>query len=267
MVKSTTRQSLKLKICKAKVRYEGKKIQPCGTEYLGDTCPKKPNHLLKMKTGFCSNGWCEGTKATDWRGNPVPTCEFIYTCPCECHDMMGRMFEITESERIVVQSSAYQPPERTYWMPSDDPLPPSSRDNPTDAPVVVESPVPDRVPATIRHTYTPTPTGRAARGELELWVKEECDVWLVDEPGVPCTPAYLADQIGRSQGINPPSVGAIDAVFKRWEKLGFAVIDRKPTRFTRYTEDGVRLGLDQMKTQAKKRARLQLADDRRNLRR
>lgn len=256
MVKQDTaiKAALKLKKCKAKIRKAGQRVI-CDTEYLGEVCPKKEYHLLKGKTGFCANGWCEGSKAKDWKGNPVPTCKFIFTCPCICHDALDKLFSLTESERVVVDSSGYAPPHRTYWMPSDDPLPPLSNNGHTSPPVVVESPAPDRVPATVIRTFTPTPTGRAARGELELWVKQQCDEWLIDEPGEPCTLAYLAAEISRTQGITSPSVGAISAVFDRWAKLGFAIIEKKPTRFVKYTDEGVRLGLEQMKTQAKRAAK------------
>lgn len=254
------------KKCTAKVR-AGSKQQPCGTQYTGNLCPNRDNHLLKMKTGFCFNGWCEGTKAKDWRGNPVPTCQYIETCPCSCHDKLSKLFEMTDTERIVVESSGYTPPHRTYWMPSDDPLSPLSTSNRPDAPVLLESPAPDVVPPTIARPFSITPTGRAARGQLELWVKIECDAWLVDDPGELCTPSYLATQIARAQAIDPPSVGAISAVFDRWAKLGFALIGKKPTRFVGYTPDGVKLGLERMKEQAKRQTRLRIADDKRQLRR
>lgn len=264
---AAVKAALKLKKCKAKVRKAGKQVT-CDTEYLGDTCPQKAKgyHLLPMKTGFCSNGWCEGTKAKDWRGNPVPTCDYIYTCPCKCHDELDKLFSMTGSERIVVDSSGYVSPPRTYWIPSDDPLPVLSSNGDTPAPVVVESPAPDRVPATVARTFTPTPTGRAARGELELWVKQHCDMWLIDEPGEPCTPAYLSAEIARDQGISPPSVGAISAVFDRWVKLGFAVVEKKPTRFVRYTDEGVKLGLEQMKARAKRLAKQQRSNQMRGIR-
>jgi hypothetical protein len=267
--KTEAPSALQLKTCKRKVRRAGKH-EECGKQFLGTGRHCGGVHLLPMKTGFCSNGWCEGKKATDWRGRPVPTCSFIETCPCGCHDTLDKLFAMTESERIVVESSGYSPPHRTFWMPSDDPIPvvdESSSPNGTGGPVVLESPAPDRVPASIVRDFTPTPSGRAAKGELEWWVKHQCDIWLIDEPGEPCTPSYLAAEIARDQGITPPSVGAINAVFERWIKLGFAVIEKKPTRFVRYTEDGVKYGLEKMKSDAKRRARLQLKDDRRNLRR
>lgn len=268
MVAKSTPSVLKLKKCRAPVRdpQANKSRRPCGKEYLGSTCPNKSYHLLSMKTGFCSNGWCEGSKAKDWRGNPAPTCAFILECPCSCHDDLDKLFLLTEKERMVVESSGYSVPERTFWLPSDDPEPPLSPTNGTDTPTIVESPAPDRVPATIVHDFNPTETGRAARGELESWVKQHCDIWLIDEPGDLCTPQYLANEIARDLGIAPPSVGAIGAVFDRWVRLGFAVCLKKPVRFERYTDEGIKLGLEVMKAQAKKQSKIQKAQHRNNLR-
>jgi hypothetical protein len=269
-VANGTPAALKLKTCKAWVRdvsvKEGRRH--CGKQYLGDRCPDKDGlHLLPFPTGFCNNGWCEGSKKTDWRGKPVPTCEFIYTCPCKCHADLDKLFALTNKERIVVDASGYTTPERTFWLPSDDPVTPLSSPNGTTAPVIIESPIPDRVPAHVARTFDPTPSGRTARGELEMWVKHHCDVWLIDEPGEMCTPVYLAKEIGHDHGIMPPSVGAIGAVFNRWVDLGFAVCEKKPVRFVRYTEQGIKLGLERMKADAKKNKKLQRNDDRRNLRR
>ena len=119
------------------------------------------------------------------------------------------------------------------------------------APRVEESPLPDAVPATIVRAFNPTASGRAAPGELELWVKQHCDIWLVEAERFPCTPAYLSEEIGKAQGIKPPSVGAITAVFQRWVKIGFAEIGAKPARFLKYTDDGVKLGLEGCKVRHK----------------
>lgn len=142
----------------------------------------------------------------------------------------------------------------------------SSRPHAPDAPVLVESPLPDAVPATIRHTFAPTTTGRAARGELESWVKEQCDIWLVEKEEFPCTTAYLSYEIGKAQGIKPPSVGAISAVFDRWDSIKFAVVAKKPTRFVEYTPEGVTLGLEGCKDKHKRSRRLQQAASARTLR-
>lgn len=267
MVKTASPAALKLITCKNKIRRSGE-IVPCGKQYLrGDgtvKCPDREFHVTALVTGYCSNGWHEGSKAVDWRGNPAPSCEFYLTCPCKCHTDLDKLFAMTGKERILVTVTAYHPPERTFWLPSDDPVPVLSSPRDATPPVLVESPAPDRVPATIARTFDPTPSGRAARGELEAWVKQHCDIWLIDEPGTPCTPTYLGEEIARDMGITPPSVGAISAVFDRWVKLGFAVCEKKPTRFVRYTEEGVRIGLDAMKAQAKRAKRLGEAEHRRN---
>lgn len=254
------------KKCNAFVKKGTKKV-PCGTAitYGGSNpalCPNRDLHLMKMKTGYCNNGWCEGTKAKSSSGQPAPSCKFYLTCPCKCHDMVDKMFEMSGMERILVDKSEYAP-HRTWWMPSDEPLAPLSNSEPASTPVLVESPAPGIVPPSLRRPFAPTATGRAARGELESWVKDACDVWLIDQEQYPCTPAWISEEISRTQGIREPSVGAITAVFNRWEKLGFAVIGRKPTRFIKYTEDGVRLGLEKMKEQAKRKKRLHQGEVRR----
>lgn len=266
--KAATPSVLKPKTCVKKIRVNGEHV-PCGKQYVGDerNCPNREIHLLPFKSGFCGSGFCEGTKPKAYGGIPAKTCTFIATCLCKCHDMMDKMFFMSEMERIVVENPEYQPPVRTFWLPSDDPDFLISRATDTDTPVYVESPAPDLVPATVTRTFAPTPSGRAARGELELWVKQACDVWLIDQPGTPCTPTYIAEDIAHDQGIIPPSVGAITSVFNRWSELGFAVIDKKPTRFTSYTPEGVEKGLDLMKIEAKRKKKFQLADDKRNLRR
>lgn len=269
MVKTESPAALALVTCKSEVR-RGGKIEKCGKQYIKaqKVCPNRHSHLNKLKTGFCYNGWHEGSKAVDWRGNPVPTCEMFTTCPCDCHTQLGKLFEMTDSERILVSVSGYVADKGDFVMP--DPSIVASRYNAEDdtPPVLVESPAPDRVPATLARSYAPTASGRAARGELESWVKRHCDVWLIEYDGQyednPCTPTYLANEIARAEGINPPSVGAISAVFDRWTKLGFAVTAKKPTRFVRYTDEGIELGLERMKDNAKRAKRLSMAEHRRN---
>lgn len=171
-------------------------------------------------------------------------------------------------ERVLVEKSEYHTPERAFWMPSDDPeywATARSSDNGAPVPVLVQSPIPDAVPATVRRSYAPTATGRAARGELESWVKDACDVWLVEGYDFYCTPVWLSEEIAITQAIKAPSVGAISAVFERWSKLGFASIEKKPTRFIKYTDQGVKLGLEQMKARSKRQVKLVDAEKKRNL--
>lgn len=258
------------KKCSAKVKvldapFPQPLLIPCGTVFNPSQglCPNRGNHLLTLKTGYCNNGWCEGTKATDWKGRPVPTCEFYLTCPCKCHADLDKMFQMTGNERRLMDKSAYVHEDDGFVLPSlldtsADPSPSTVPD--VDTPTLVESAAPDTVPAILRGSYGPTSSGRAARGELEMWVHEQCNIWVIEESKWLCTPKYLAEQIADAQAIAPPSVGAISAIFERWVKLDFAVIEKKPTRFIRYTEDGIKLGLHGIKARNKRAKQLAEAE-------
>lgn len=230
-------------------------VETCKTPLAkGQTCPNRHEHLLKYKTGFCQNGDHEGSARKSPTGKPKKTCDWWKRCPCDCHIQFDRMFAMSGMPRQVVDNSGYSPDHGGFWMPSLEERARMAALSKTTGPVaprIEESPLPDAVPATIVRVFTPTASGRAAPGELELWVKQHCDIWLVEAERFPCTPAYLSEEIGRAQGIKPPSVGAITAVFQRWVKIGFAEIGAKPARFIKYTDDGVRLGLEGCKTRHK----------------
>lgn len=257
------------KPCMKKVR-DGSKLVPCGTPVVGEQpCKNRANHMLPMTTGKCAEGWCEGTKPRTVSGGTAPTCDWINTCPCKCHQDLWWLFEVSGMERIPVDKSNYHPETHTFWMPSDDitvPIDESSDTPVPDTPAPLESPLPANVAPSRTHSFAVTPTGRAARGQLEDWVKKQCDIWLIEGYSFPCTPAWISVEIGHDEGVDPPSVGAISAVFDRWVKLGFAVVDKKPTRFSRYTEEGLRIGLDAMKARAKSVVKRRKADLRRGIR-
>lgn len=86
---------------------------------------------------------------------------------------------------------------------------------------------------------------RRQRGDLELQVKAICDdlVTGVLEIEQAHTPYRLAAAIGEKYGDKAPSVGAVTAVLKRWEDIGFAVAAEKPYAFEAYTEDAATVGL------------------------
>jgi hypothetical protein len=179
------------------------------------------------------------------------------------------MFSLSNMAREVVNNSEYRAPKGEFRMPTVEEriaMHTLSRPGQSNTPKLVESPLPDAVPATIERSFAPTATGRAARGELEAWVKKQCDIWIVEAEDFPCTPQYLSDEIGRDEGIKPPSVGAISAVFERWIKMGFATIEKKPTRFIGYTPQGIQLGLEGCKDKAKRGKRLAQAASARTLR-
>lgn len=257
------------RVCKRFIKDDKLKKVLCNKRFIDGRCGNEAIHVSRYKTGFCNQGWCEGSNPKTWSGAPAPTCKNWKTCGCTCHDTYDMMFSMSDQPRIVVNNSQWRAPKGEFWMPTPEErmaLIASSRPGVPNAPKLVESPLPDAVPATIQRSYTPTASGRAARGELEAWVKEQCDIWIVEAEDFPCTPQYLSDEIGRVKGIKPPSVGAISAVFERWIKIGFANVYKKPTRFTGYTKQGIELGLEGCKDKAKRGKRLAQAASARTLR-
>lgn len=269
MTTPATKAPAQPRVCKRLIKDDKLQKVPCNRRFRDGRCGNEAKHISKYMTGYCEKKWCEGSNPKTFAGNPAPTCKSWQTCGCTCHDLYDMMFAASDMPREVVNNSEYRPPKGEFFMPTPEErvaLHGISIGTPANAPRYVESPLPDAVPATIERTFAPTATGRAARGELEAWVKEQCDIWIVEKEEFPCNPQYLSDEIGRVKGIKPPSVGAISAVFERWTKIGFAVIGKKPTRFIEYTEQGVRLGLDGCKEKAKRAAKLQQAASARTLR-
>lgn len=246
----------KPKLCISKVR-DVAEIKVCNfklktSPVMGDICPNRENHLYPVLTGFCHSGWHEGIAAVTASGAPAPTCKHFINCPCDCHAKLNRMFALTGDERRLVDNSTWKP-ESTFVMPSLEPLTVESSNPVSINPrPVVESPAPGIVPASVARSFEPTDSGRAGRGELEAWVREVTDIWAVERDAL-CTVGYISREIGRKRGISPPSEGAIQNVLKRWKDLGFASVEMaRPMRFTGYTEEGIRFGLDNLKARAKR---------------
>lgn len=244
-------------LCKASIKDEQTlQVRVCGVRLEEFRCPNRVEHMMVYKTGFCSNGNCEGSARKSKSGASMPTCKWWKVCPCNCHKTFDMMFSASEMPRILVDNSGYVADHSAYSMPTPEERAAyavSFTSDHADVPIVIKSPAPDVTPTTIAHVFGPTVTGRAARGELEAWVKEQCDIWLIDNETVPCTPPYLAREIAKHQGfVREPSVGAVDAVLKRWVTLGFAVMEIKPTRFVCYTDEGIRLGLEGLKDKFKR---------------
>jgi len=210
-----------------------------------------------MLSGDCAIGWHEGTKPRDYKGTPVPGCGRWETCTCECHVSINEMYEVAGLPREVHLNPEYVPFKRTWYMPifgvdfglDRSALDATRLDDTGRQQRTVSEPPGAR-------SFEPTPSGRAARGQLEDQVLEVCIEWSID-PGELCTPAFIAWDIARVHGIKEPSTGAIGAVFDRWAKYGFAVIERKPVRFTGFTEaaDGGK-ALDFLKAQYKRNKKM-----------
>jgi hypothetical protein len=237
--------------CEEKVLKEEGRILPC---------KNKAHHTVKIKTGFCGVGHCEGTKPKNWRGDAMPTCTFWQTCGCDCHVTYDKMFSMSNMERQAVDNSGFVP-DRGDFKPieiivRETPSPLSNAPITTDGPVY-ESPAPGVVPAVLARSFAPTPTGRAARGELEYDVKRAVDTFIIEEEDGYCTPVWIATEIGKFKGFAPPSTGAVTAVLERWVTYGFAELAKKPTRFVRYTDEGVAIGLEAMRDRFKRRTKMQ----------
>lgn len=244
-----------VKVCKRLV-HNGTERVVCGNIYKGTNCPRV-EHVLKIKTGFCSNGHCEGTTPHNFRGRAMPTCDFFRTCACECHVRFDEMFKLAEMERILLNKSAYVP-ERIDFNP-DDYLPTRKEDAPSNplapvAPVAVEGALAPPPPvAQPPLTQRRTDTGRAAKGALEAQVWEQCVVFAA--ASIPATPKMLAELIADKYHIPTPSTGAIGAVFDRWVALGYAEKSARPVQFLKFTGEGTWEELDWMKAKARKAKR------------
>lgn len=211
----------------------------------------------KYCTGFCNNfnkpTQCEGTKLRSYKGDPMKTCEFYLTCPCECHYRVDEMFKATGLERKLVPNPEYMPPVSTFVMPdfAIDPLGPVAVTSgrviaPDDDELdVTPPPAPAAAPLATRRTET----GRAARGGLEAQVWDAC----FNMPGEDdLTPKQVVEWIAEKYKIPTPSTGAVNAVWERWVKLGFSTIAKKPNRFTGFSHEGTWEELVRMKGSAKR---------------
>jgi hypothetical protein len=117
---------------------------------------------------------------------------------------------------------------------------------------------------TVEPVFHATPTGRRARGQLEYDVLKICDDFAHDVyEWEYCTPKNVAEEIGKMHATEPPSTGAINAVWDRWEKLGFAVQDKKPSRFVKFEIDGSIQTLDMLKIRARRDKKMGKAEAKR----
>lgn len=225
----------------------------------------------KNLTGFCNDngkpGQHEGTKPKDWRGRPMPTCEFWDTCPCTCHQSVDKMFEMTGLERKLMPNPEYVPERGNFVIPVmvDSPLETvavTSDDVSASLDVETVAIAPPRAaqPALVTRR---TETGRAARGGLEAQVWEAChELKIID----PLTPKIISEWIVGKYKIPTPSTGAINAVWERWVKLGYCEIAKKPNRFVKFTGDGSWEELARIKGATKRQKKNSISAARRGFR-
>jgi len=235
------------------------------------------------RTGLCINGQCEATKPKSPSGKPMPVCLSWDWCKCKCHKQITDMYQLAGLPREEPdQNPDFHPDKGNFIMPAvfaDTPHNVLSSSNGTGAhtdtsdAVVTPS---DALHATLEASLatglmpagvTPTPTGRKARGQLEMEVLEVCAEYsrnVFDWEA--CTPKNISEEIGKRNAAEPPSTGAIVEVFKRWDKLEFAVWDKKPIRLVKFLMDPSPQRLAELKVRAKREARRSKADLKRGIR-
>lgn len=232
----------------------------------------------KIKSGFCANGQCEGTKPSSPSGAPMKICENWMNCACECHTMVTKMYEMAGMERQPPeQTPAYLAESHRRWaetqalldslalnraipnVPSyadgtgGHPLDERPSQSPVDTPAAMPAP-----------RFTPTMTGRRARGQLEYDVLQICNEYANDVYDWDlCTPKLIAERIGKMNETEPPSTGAINAVWDRWEKIGFADQGKKPSHFVGFKIDGSLQTLAMLKDRIKREKKRSLSEAKR----
>lgn len=226
----------------------------------------------KYISGFCNDigkpPQHEGTKPVSASGAPMATCTAWESCGCQCHKQITEMYKLAGMDRQVPEQSVEYlkriHAERSSFSLPDDvaalvDAALSTPGGPSGHPDIEDPSTGHRDAATgtpaapAQPVFTPTPTGRRARGQLEYDVLKVCQDFVGDVyDWTICTPKLVAEQIGKMNATEPPSTGAINAVWDRWEKLDFAVQDKKPSRFVRFTGNSSGAALDLLKARAKR---------------
>ncbi len=248
--------------CKAYVKDDNGNKHKCGTILPKGypECRNKKNHMWRFKSGYCAIGWCEGTNSVDAKGTPVKTCPHWMKCNCDCHEKLDKMFAMTDTPRIEIENPKYSTPKSQYWMPDRSMSGLTVEDENGEEVQRATTLLETRVS---KH-FNDTETGKRARGKLEYEVLDVCRNFAKGLLEVEVlTPTTIAMEIDE---VEPPSVGAIGAVFDRWVKLGFAVCEKSPVRFTSFTADGLQYGLETLKSRAKRNKKNAIASQARTLR-
>lgn len=184
-------------------------------------------------TGHCASGACYGSKKQAPSGARFQACQWKYeyrgkliVCTHECHsqfeEMLAMMAEMNGGDASALG----------LLGPTGEPLTAVTRIDDT----------PRGVPLSLRpldlettKTFAPTPSGRAARGELEENVRAVIAAHF--EVFDHLTPQIIGVLINKE---TPPSEGAIHSVLMRWEAKGLATVERKPFRFGTFTTAGLK---------------------------
>lgn len=106
--------------------------------------------------------------------------------------------------------------------------------------------------------FSPTASGRRARGQLGNLLDHICKKWMIGSAseGYPeqCSAEWLAKAVTALDG-KPTSTGAVARVLNKWSKLQYAMVEEHPLRFVGLTIQGMELGVEELEQQSKKKSR------------
>jgi hypothetical protein len=210
-------------------------------------------------TGFCAVGQHEKTTLQSPKGLQLKACEGKYlvstgmsaygrlvtvVCNCNCHqafaeirDMLGLLDDMHGFGGSVGDATVKETDNPSVGLPVAVLPAPGLREalapvtaSPTVTPVELGR---ELLPFQ-RAAFKPTPTGRAARGELEDKIRQVV-IQYHELAADMLTPEMIGKFINKEK---PPSSGAIHACLTRWEARGWVTLLKKPFRLGVLTEGG-----------------------------
>lgn len=196
-------------------------------------------------SGFCGIGSHEGAKNLSPSGQVLKSCPQggrfdggrlgVMICTCTCHDVTRQMESLTGIQVPALEINRTTPSLDRLLREVNG----AAGGGKAPGIGVIDGP---SVTVASGARFAVTPTGRAARGQLEEQVRYAICVQVKaggDEmiALLGLSPATLAAMIDKE---NPPSTGAIYSVLKRWESNGMVELAESPFRFIRFTERGKR---------------------------
>lgn len=221
-------------------------------------------------TGFCGNGQHENSKLLSKAGASRVACRGKYEfrfcavqCECWCHALFAaagvtsdsplsdttdatdatessdsgdpRASETAPSEPTTIPSSAIPTQRSTYWswLVLQDHLEPQLKR-------LVMKLIFDQESEFVESAENIKE--RRKRGSLEYNVEAVCRLWL--ESKLPYKSLIPTDVGMLINAMDPPSPGAIHAVFTRWNEQGLAEVAHSPFRFLSFTSLVGEFGID-----------------------
>lgn len=222
------------------------------------TTPVLVTKVSTYVTGHCGIGNHEGTKNLSTKGTLFPACagEYAYSlgvhvaCTCWCHEMF-KMAAASRASALADVGTDTDTPETSASVEIEATSAPTGTAEP--APNVPKidpfwSKVLEHQDLTLQvyrfvswHVFgvkgdkslaDRTVEGRRPRGSLDINVEAICRLKFegrIPNELTPQTVGLLIDP------INPPSAGAIHAVFTRWKNAGYCTLSERPVMMTGFT--------------------------------